>query len=150
MNVKFPIFLPDATRAVVRGLETEDLKKVGIEGLVVNTFHLLIQPGVKRLKLLGGVKQLMNWKGLTVSDSGGFQLFSLVQKNPEMGKVTDDGVQFIYDVEGKREKFLITPEKSIEIQFAIGSDIKICLDYLILNFSFVFVVIFSSSVSLTF
>jgi len=129
MKVKFPIFLPDATRGIVRSLDSQDLRSVGIEGLVVNTFHLLIQPGAKSLAKLGGVKKLMNWENLTVSDSGGFQLFSLVLKNPDMGKVTEDGVQFKYEVRGKYEKFMITPEKSIQMQFAIGSDIKICLDY---------------------
>ena len=129
MKVKFPIFLPDATRGVVRSLDSQDLKSVGIEGLVVNTFHLLIQPGAKSLARLGGVKKLMNWENLTVSDSGGFQLFSLVLKNPEMGKITEDGVQFKYEVCGNMETYMITPEKSIQVQFAIGSDIKICLDY---------------------
>ena len=129
VKIKFPIFLPDATRAVVRSLDTEDLKSVGIEGLVVNTFHLLIQPGMERLKRLSGIKQLMNWQGLTVSDSGGFQLFSLVLRNPEMGKITEDGVMFKYEVNGELKEFMVTPEKSIEAQFAIGSDIKVCLDH---------------------
>lgn len=122
-----PQYFPDATLGVVRSLDSRDLKKVGIKGLVVNTFHLRQQPGITTLTKLGGIKKLMNWEGLITSDSGGFQLFSLIQKHPDMGKIIDDGV-FLYHGKHKQSKEVFSPEKSIQLQFAIGSDIMICLD----------------------
>jgi len=124
---QFPTYLPDATLGVVRNLSSIDVKKTGIEGVVINTYHLRNTPGVEILENADGIKKFMNWNGLTASDSGGFQLFSLILKNPNLGKVTDDGV-VLYSGEKKRKKTLFTPEKSIQIQFAIGADIMICLD----------------------
>lgn len=122
-----PQFLPDATQAVVRGLNSQDLAQVGIEGVVINTYHLRRQPGTDILCRLGGVKKLMNWSGLTASDSGGFQLFSLIQQNPDLGNITDEGV-VLYSGKNRRKKQLFTPEDSIRVQFAIYADIMICLD----------------------
>ncbi|MBD3250798.1 MAG: tRNA-guanine transglycosylase [Candidatus Pacebacteria bacterium] len=122
-----PLFFPDATLGVVRSLSSIELKLLGLEGIVINTYHLKDHPGTEVLQKLGGVKQLMNWSGLAASDSGGFQLFSLIQKNPKLGKITDQGVT-LYSGEKQRKKTLFTPEKSIQIQFAIGADIMVCLD----------------------
>lgn len=124
---QLPTYLPDATLAVVRNLMPDQVVKAGIEGLVVNTYHLRSQPGADLLTKLGGVHTLMNWPGFITSDSGGFQLFSLITKNPNLGKVVDDGV-VIYRDSKKQHKELFTPEISIALQFAIGSDIMICLD----------------------
>jgi len=124
---QLPVFMPDATLGVVRSLSPNDLQAIGLNWLMVNTFHLLKQPGEKILKKAGGLKNLMNWPGFLASDSGGFQLFSLIQKNPNLGKITDDGV-VLYSGPKKQKKTLFTPEKSIRLQFAIGSDIKIVLD----------------------
>ncbi|HCR81291.1 MAG: Queuine tRNA-ribosyltransferase [Candidatus Pacebacteria bacterium GW2011_GWA1_46_10] len=122
-----PLFLPDATRGVVRGLSSQQVQEVGIQGVVVNTYHLLERPGTVVLKKLGSVGALMSWRGLIVSDSGGFQLFSLIHKHPKLGKITDEGV-VLYSSEKQRRKTLFTPEDSIKTQFAIGADIMICLD----------------------
>lgn len=124
---QLPIYLPDATLGVVRGLDTATLKQTGIEGVVINTYHLKDHPGVEVLKKTGGIKNFMNFEGLTASDSGGFQLFSLINKNPDLGKITDEGV-VLYTGPKKQKKVLFTPEDSVKIQFEINSDIMICLD----------------------
>lgn len=124
---RLPLFFPDATLGVVRGLSSQQVIRAGIEGVVINTYHLIVTPGEKILHKAGGIKKFMNWPGLTASDSGGFQLFSLIHKNPKLGRITDKGV-VLYSGEKRRHKTLFTPEKSIQMQFAIGSDIMICLD----------------------
>lgn len=122
-----PLYLPDATWAVVRGLDSRDLQAVGLKALMINSYHLRQQPGPAVLEQLQGIKNLMNWPGLLASDSGGFQLFSLIQKNPDLGKITDEGV-VLYHGSKKRSKSIFTPEESIRLQFDLGSDIIICLD----------------------
>ncbi len=126
-NHPLPLFLPDATYGVVRGLSSQDLIQAGIQALMVNTYHLRRSPGIKILKKLDGIKSLMNWSGITASDSGGFQLFSLINKNPSLGKITDEGV-VTYTGKNKQTKQVFTPEDSIELQFALQTDIMICLD----------------------
>lgn len=127
-EIQFPIYFPDATRAVVRSLDSGDLENAKVEGMVVNTYHLMSQPGTTVLESLGGVKKYMNWKGLIASDSGGWQLLSMIYKNKELGKITDDGVVFNRGTKGEKKKYQFTPEKSIQVQFAIKSDIVVCLD----------------------
>ena len=122
-----PIYLPDATLGVVRGLDSKAVAAAGIRGAVINTYHLMTNPGTEILDQVGGIKNFMNWQGLTASDSGGFQLFSLIHKNPKLGKITDEGV-VLYTGEKQQRKTLFTPEDSIRIQFSIQSDIMICLD----------------------
>lgn len=128
-DYRLPIYFPDATRAVVKGLDTQDLKDCGVEGVVVNTYHLMTEPGSEFLEKIGGVKKYMNFDGLVISDSGGWQVFSLIHRanSPKTyeTKITDDGV--IFGV-GKKGKEVFTPEKSMEVQFQLGSDIKIVLD----------------------
>jgi queuine tRNA-ribosyltransferase len=120
-----PQFLPDATRAVVKSVDSHMLKNAGVEGVVVNTYHLMQEPGPETIQAAGGIKHFMNFDGLTVTDSGGWQIFSLIHRSQNAGKITDKGVTFPI---GKYKKKLFTPEQSIEIQFQIGSDIIICLD----------------------
>jgi len=122
---KLPIYLPDATRGVTKGVDSVDLAGAGIEGVVVNTYHLMSSPGIKVLKKFNGVKGFMNFQGLLVSDSGGWQVFSLIHRNKNRGKITDQGVTFSIC---KNKNEIFTPEKSINVQFSIGSDILICLD----------------------
>ncbi|KUK79352.1 MAG: tRNA-guanine transglycosylase, various specificitie [Microgenomates bacterium 39_7] len=122
-----PMYFPDATRGVVRSLSSSDIKRTGIKGLVVNTYHLREQPGYELLSKIGGIKKLMNWDGVIASDSGGFQLFSLINKNPKLGKITNEGVT-LYSGKKQQKKHIFTPEESIQIQFALGSDIMVCLD----------------------
>lgn len=120
-----PQFLPDATRAVVKSVDSNMLKDAGIEGVVVNTYHLMQEPGPSVIEVTGGIKKFMNFDGLITTDSGGWQIFSLIHRNKNAGKITDKGVTFAV---GKYKRKLFTPEQSIEIQFKIGSDIIICLD----------------------
>ncbi len=122
---RLPIYLPDATLGVVRGVDARDLEAAGVEGAVVNTYHLLTDPGISVLKKLGGIKKLMNFPGLITSDSGGWQVFSLIHRRKNAGSITDKGVTFSI---GGAKKKLFTPEKSIQVQFEIGSDLVVCLD----------------------
>jgi len=124
---RLPIFLPDATLGVTRNLDSLDLAKVGLQGVMVNTYHLIQKPGEEVLKKVSGIKKMMNWSGFVSSDSGGFQLFSLIRKNPNLGKIIDDGI-VLYSGPKKQSKTLFTPEDSIRMQFVIGSDVMTCLD----------------------
>lgn len=128
-TIKLPDFFPDATKGVIRACSAEDVAQAGINGLIVNTYHLLTQPGPTVLEQAGGIKKYMNWNGTIISDSGGWQIFSLIQRNSGMGKVNKDGVSFIKETKSGKHKYKITPEKCIQIQFDIGSDIMICLDH---------------------
>lgn len=127
-EMNFPIFLPDATRAVIRSLDSKDILNSSIEGVVVNAYHLFQEPGIDILKSVGGVKRFMGFDGWVTSDSGGFQLYSLIHNNPDLGRIDDEGIKIKKGLGGKTGKFLFTPEKSIETQFEIGADILICLD----------------------
>ncbi len=122
---ELPVFLPDATKAVTKGVDSLDLKSSGVKGVVVNTYHLLTNPGIEVLKKAGGIKKFMNYHGLVVSDSGGWQVFSLIHRSNKKGKITDAGVVFTL---GVSKKEIFTPQKSLQAQFDIGSDIIICLD----------------------
>ncbi len=123
-KVTLPIFCPDATRGVLRSVDSQDIAKTGIQGLIVNTYHLLANPGIDTLEASNGVQSFMNWPGLTISDSGGFQVFSLLHRKSGLGKITDEGVTFNLD----GTKHNLTPESCIQTQFSIGADIMVCLD----------------------
>ncbi|KKU16418.1 MAG: hypothetical protein UX26_C0025G0012 [Parcubacteria group bacterium GW2011_GWC1_45_9] len=127
---RLPIFCPDATRGVVRSVDAKDLLAVGIDGVCVNTFHILTSPGFEVVKKFGGIKKFMDFSGLIVSDSGGFQVFSLIyaRGKKKRGKITNEGAVFYSGGLKKPKKHLLTPEKSIQMQFVIGADIMICLD----------------------
>lgn len=121
-----PFFMPDATRASVRGVSSEDLRAVGTGALVVNTYHLMLAPGSALVAKAGGVHKFMRWEGLVLSDSGGYQVYSLIHKHPEMGKVTEEGAEFKSPIDGSRH--MLTPERSIQIQFDLGVDMMVVLD----------------------
>ncbi len=121
-----PFFMPDATRAAVRGMTSDEIRLSGITAICVNTYHLFLQPGEALIKNSGGVHQFMHWDGPVLSDSGGYQVFSLIHKNPEMGKITEDGAEFKSIFDGS--KHLLTPERAIQIQFDLGVDMMVCLD----------------------
>ncbi len=125
-ELKTPFFMPDATRGFVKFLSNNDLKKSGTNPLVVNTYHLYLNPGMTIIKEAGGIHKFMNYDRPLLSDSGGFQVFSLIHKNPKMGKITDKEVIFYSPVDGL--KHFLTPEKSIQIQFDLGVDMMVCLD----------------------
>lgn len=118
--------MPDATRASVRGIASHELSRIGLEALVVNTYHLMLHPGSERIAAAGGVHRFMHWDRPLLSDSGGYQVFSLIHKNPELGKLTEEGAEFRSPEDGT--KYLLTPERSIEIQFDLGVDMLVVLD----------------------
>jgi queuine tRNA-ribosyltransferase len=122
-----PVYFPDATRGVVRTVDSHDLEAVGVQGLVVNVFHLSSRPGVGLIKSAGGIHQFMNWQRPIASDSGGFQLMSMIRENPRYGTITRRGIHFT-DMDSSRRKVLFTPERSIRLQFDLGADLMICLD----------------------
>lgn len=117
-----PIFFPDATRAVVRSLDAKDLKDTNTRGVLVNTLHLKNELGENPIK--NGVKDFMNWDGFTISDSGGFQVYSMGKAKGLKNFITDDGVYFEY--EGKKKLF--TPEDSIKYQAKLKTDLMVVLD----------------------
>ena len=107
-RLPLPVFLPDATRAVTRAVGPDDMEAVGVEGIVVNTLHLTNHPGTSVLTRLGGVHRFMNWDKVIVSDSGGFQIYSLMTQNQKLGTVTNSG--FTYRFEKSQKKRALTPE----------------------------------------
>lgn len=125
-GIRTPFFMPDATRALVKGLSVSELENTGIKACVVNTLHLYLQPGLKTIKKAGGIHSFMGWNKPLLSDSGGYQVFSLIHKNPKMGKITDEGAFFRSPLDGS--KHLLTPERSIQIQFDLGTDMMVVLD----------------------
>jgi len=126
-GLELPAFLPDATRAVVRAVDSRDLEVCGVAGLVVNTFHLMTRPGAGLIKHMGGVHRFMGWGRPIASDSGGFQLMSMIRSNSRYGTISERGIHFTnFDRGGGKVKF--TPERSIRVQFDLGADIMICLD----------------------
>lgn len=125
-SLRTPFFMPDATRATVRGLIREDLEKVGVAALVVNTYHLMLQPGEALVREAGDIHAFMDWPHPVLSDSGGYQVYSLIHKNPELGRITEEGAEFRSILDGS--KYLLTPERSIQIQFDLGVDMMVVLD----------------------
>jgi len=124
-EIATPFFMPDATRGVIKGLSNEDLKAVGLGAAVINTYHLYLQPGEQLIKKIGA-HAFMNWDKPLLSDSGGYQVYSLLHKNRNMGKILDDKVIFKSPLDGSRHELM--PERSIQIQFILGADMIVCLD----------------------
>ncbi len=125
--IRLPAFLPDATRGVVRGLSARQVRQCGVQGLVVSTFHLMSKPGSTVVQAQGGIHRFMDWSGPVLSDSGGFQIFSLLTQSPGLGGVTRKGVH--YRLSRKSGKRLLTPEKCIRKQLQMGADVLVCLDH---------------------
>jgi queuine tRNA-ribosyltransferase len=121
-----PAFLPDATFGVVRAVDAADLERAGVRALVMNVFHLMQKPGSSTIQALGGLHRMSGWASPIVTDSGGFQAYSLIRQNPKFGRLSDRGISF--QPEGAARKFQLTPEKSIQLQLAYGADVVICLD----------------------
>ncbi len=120
-----PVFFPDATRGLIKSLDTKDIEDTKTNGILVNTYHLYKDLGIDYIKARGGIKKFMNWKGYVISDSGGFQVGSLIKMNPSAGYVNDKGAVF----KTVGEKIIkLTPEKSIEFQMELGSDMVVVLD----------------------
>jgi len=122
-EVQTPVFMPVGTQATVKAQSVESLKMTGSRVLLANTYHLLLRPGPEVFKQFGGIHRFMNWDGPVLTDSGGYQIFSL----PHECAVNETGARFKSYVDGKSH--LLSPESSIEMQKAIGSDIMMVLDH---------------------
>jgi len=117
-----PFFMPVGTQATVKGLRNEALEELGAEIILGNTYHLYLRPGHELVRRMGGLHKFMSWNRAILTDSGGFQVFSL----SELRKISDEGVRFRSHLDGSEH--LLTPEKAAEIQLALGSDIAMVLD----------------------
>ncbi len=121
-EVETPIFMPVGTQATVKALSQEDLREIGAQIILGNAYHLYLRPGTETLEMAGGIHGFMNWDRPVLTDSGGFQVFSLSALN----KITPEGVHFQSHLDGSRHFF--TPEKAIDNQISIGADIMMCFD----------------------
>lgn len=117
-----PVFMPVGTQGTVKAMRPEELRSMGAEILLGNTYHLFLRPGHETIQKLGGLHRFMNWEGSILTDSGGYQVFSLAK----MCRVTEEGVEFQSHLDGATHH--LTPELTIEIQEALGSDIMMVLD----------------------
>ena len=124
-TLTYPVFFPDATHAVVRALDARDLEETGLQGLVMNTYHLMKKPGISTVQALGGLHQMSGWQKPILTDSGGFQAWSVIKENPKEGSLTNNGIMIRKQGGGKLQ---LTPEKSIQLQYKMGADILVCLD----------------------
>src|SRR5262249_37670337 len=120
--VETPAFMPVGSAASVKGLRQEALEELRASILLANTYHLYLRPGHERIRHLGGLHKFMSWRRAILTDSGGYQVFSLAA----LRKVSDEGVCFRSHLDGWEH--LLTPEKAVEIQLALGSDISMVLD----------------------
>jgi len=124
-KVKLPAFFPDGTRGVVRCVDAADLEACKVPGLVMNTYHLMTKPGASTIKALGGLNKFAAWNNPIITDSGGFQVFSLIRENASFGEIRPNEIIFRRD--GK--KTVLSPEKCIQSQLAYGCDVLMALDY---------------------
>ena len=121
-TIDTPIFMPVGTQGTVKGMLPETLKELGAQIILANTYHLYLRPGHRLVEQLGGLHRFMNWDRPILTDSGGFQVFSL----GELRKITEEGAQFQSHLDGSSHQ--LTPELSMEIQLALGSDIIMVFD----------------------
>ncbi len=117
-----PVFMPVGTQATVKAMTSRELERLGIQIILSNSYHLYLRPGYNLIAQVGGLHKFMGWKGAILTDSGGFQIFSL----GELNKISDEGVFFNSHIDGS--KHFINPEKAMEIQMALGSDIAMAFD----------------------
>ena len=121
-TIETPVFMPVGTAATVKAMRPEQVEETGAEIILSNTYHLYLRPGHEIVREAGGLHRVMNWNNSILTDSGGFQVFSL----GAMRKISEEGVQFRSHIDGS--KHMLTPEKSMEIQNALGSDIIMAFD----------------------
>ena len=121
-QIDTPAFMPVGTQATIKSLTPEELCDLGVQVILANTYHLYLRPGHDVISALGGLHRFMHWDGPILTDSGGYQVFSLAR----LREIADQGVTFQSHLDGS--KHLLTPEKAIEIQEALDSDIMMCLD----------------------
>ena len=120
--VQTPVFMPVGTQATVKGLTQADLESLGAQIILGNTYHLFLRPGEQVIREMGGLHKFMSWPRAILTDSGGFQVYSL----SDLRKVREEGVEFRSHLDGS--KHLLTPERAVEIQWKLGSDIAMVLD----------------------
>jgi len=121
-TIDTPAFMPVGTAATVKSLTQEMLEELGVQLLLANTYHLYLRPGHERIRRLGGLHAFMSWPGPILTDSGGYQVFSLA----DLRTVTDDGVVFRSHLDGSEH--VLTPETAVELQLALGADVVMVLD----------------------
>lgn len=121
-EIRTPAFMPVGTAATVKAMMPESVRETGADILLGNTYHLMLRPTAERIAKLGGLHKFMNWERPILTDSGGFQVMSLA----ELRKLTEDGVTFRSHIDGS--KHMLSPERSMEIQKLLGSDIVMCFD----------------------
>jgi len=120
--IETPVFMPVGTQATVKGMLPEALRQVGAQVVLANTYHLFLRPGHELIARLGGLHRFMNWSGPILTDSGGFQVFSL----GELRRISEEGVAFQSHLDGSAH--LLTPELSMDIQHALDADIRMVFD----------------------
>jgi len=121
-QIETPAFMPVGTAATIKALTHEALEELGATIMLANTYHLYLRPGHELIRKLGGLHEFMSWQRAILTDSGGYQVFSL----SALRKITDEGVTFRSHLDGSEH--LLTPEKAVEVQLALGSDIAMVLD----------------------
>ena len=121
-TIETPVFMPVGTAGTVKAMKPESLKEMGAQIILSNTYHLYLRPGHELVREAGGLHKFMNWDRAILTDSGGFQVFSL----GDLRKITEEGVKFRSHIDGSSH--MLTPEKSMEIQNALGSDIMMAFD----------------------
>jgi queuine tRNA-ribosyltransferase len=121
-TVQTPAFMPVGTQGTVKSMRPEEIQNCGAQILLSNTYHLYLRPGHETIRRMGGLHSFMNWPGPILTDSGGFQVYSLAA----LRKIGPDGVMFQSHIDGS--KHFLTPQKAVLIQEALGSDIMMCLD----------------------
>lgn len=141
--IETPNFNPVGTQATVKALGPRELKEIGVQMVLANTYHLMLRPGADLIEKFGGLHKFMNWDRPIMTDSGGFQVFSLgvalehgsskvvgkkedIQQKPRLNKITEEGVTFQSHLDGSRH--ILTPEKSIKIQEQLGADLIVAFD----------------------
>ncbi|MBI2330500.1 tRNA guanosine(34) transglycosylase Tgt [Candidatus Daviesbacteria bacterium] len=140
--IETPNFNPVGTQAAVKALSPKDLKEIGVQIVLANTYHLMLRPGADLIEKFGGLHKFMGWDKPIMTDSGGFQVFSLgialehgsskvvgkgdSEPRPRLNKITEDGVTFQSHLDGSR--YILTPEKSIRIQAQLGADLIVAFD----------------------
>jgi len=120
--IETPVFMPVGTQASVKALASEDVERLGAQIILGNTYHLALRPGAERIAALGGLHKFMGWSRAILTDSGGFQVFSLRERRT----VDDDGVTFASHLDGSPQR--LTPERAMEIQALLGSDVAMAFD----------------------
>jgi queuine tRNA-ribosyltransferase len=133
-TIETPVFMPVGTAATVKTLEPRDLEALGAGIILANTYHLFLRPGHERVARLGGLHRFMSWNGAVLTDSGGFQVFSLGERGakgrdragPGLVEIGEEGVTFRSHLDGSRQ--FLSPEKAIEVQEALGADVIMAFD----------------------